>query len=262
MIHTTAIIHAGAQIADDVAIGPYAVIGENVTIKNGVTIGSHAVVECAEIGEGCRIFSHAAIGTAPQDLKYNGEPTKLILGPRCSVREYVTLNRGTTAHGKTEIGADCLIMAYCHVAHDCIIGNSVIMANAATLGGHVEVGDHAVLSSMIAVHQFTRIGALAMIGGGSMVSQDILPFAQCQGDRARLVGLNLVGLRRAGYKSDDIEDIKMAYRTLFLSSITMEEALDQLEASNPGPDVRAMIDFIHSSKRGIARPSRKETVEE
>lgn len=262
MIHPTAIIDAGAKIASDVEIGPYVIIGKNVDIKKGTKIDSHAVVECADIGEDCHIFSHAAIGTAPQDLKYKGEATKLVLGSRCSVREYATLNRGTAAHEKTVIGADCLIMAYCHIAHDCIVGNNVIMANAATLGGHVEVGSFAVLSSMIAIHQFTRVGKLAMVGGGSMVSLDILPYAQAQGDRARLAGLNLVGMKRRSLPASSIEEIKSAYRTLFLSGIVMEEALDQLEASNPCAEVREIIEFIHSSKRGITRPIRKETVEE
>jgi UDP-N-acetylglucosamine acyltransferase len=262
MIHTTAIVHPDARIAKDVAIGPYTVIGESVILKEGTSIGSHTVIECAEIGENCRIFSHAAVGTAPQDLKYRDEPTKLILGPRSTVREYTTLNRGTGANGQTVIGADCLFMAYTHVAHDCVIGNNVIMANCATLGGHVEVGDNAFLGGITAIHQFNKIGKLAMIGGGSMVSQDILPFVQTQGDRARLVGLNLVGLRRKGYKADTIEDIKTAYRILFLSGLPMEEALDQLEAANPGAEIREMIEFIHASKRGICRPLRKENIEE
>ncbi|HBU69191.1 MAG TPA: acyl-[acyl-carrier-protein]--UDP-N-acetylglucosamine O-acyltransferase [Elusimicrobia bacterium] len=262
MIHQTAIIHKSAVIDPSADIGPYAVIGENTIIGQGTKVGPHAVLEFCEIGKNCRISSHAALGTPPQDLKYNNEPTKLIVGDNCSIREYVTLNRGTAAHGRTEIGSGCLFMAYTHVAHDCIIGNNVIMANAATLGGHVEVADNAVLSSLVAVHQFTKIGSLAMIGGGSMVAQDILPFVQVQGDRAKLVGLNLVGLRRKGFKPGEIEEIKSAYRTLFLSALTMEEALDQLEASNPGREVRQMIDFIHASKRGICRPGRKENTEE
>lgn len=262
MIHPTAIIHKNAQIAKDAEIGPYAIIGENTIIGAGTKVYAHAVVECAEIGENCTIFSHAAVGTAPQDLKYKNEPTKIIIGPRCTVREFAALNRGTIAHGKTVIGSDCLFMAYTHVAHDCIIGSNVVMANVATLGGHVEIGDYAFLGGISAVHQFCRIGKLAMIGGGSMVSQDILPFMQTQGDRARLVGLNLVGMKRRGYSSEIIEDVKSAYRILFLSGLPMEEALDQLEAANPGQELRQMIEFIHTSKRGIVRPSKKENNEE
>ena len=262
MIHNTAIVHPSAKIAKDVEIGPYSIIGENAVIGKGTKIGAHAVVEYAEIGEGCNIFSHAAVGTPPQDLKYNNEPTKIIVGSNCLIREFVTLNRGTTASGKTVIGNNCLFMAYAHVAHDCIVGNNVIMANAATLGGHAEVGEYAVLSALMAVHQFTRIGRLAMIGGGAMVSQDILPFAQAQGDRARLAGLNLVGMKRRGFAPSTIEEIKSAYRTLFLSGLPMDEALDQLEATTPGGEVREMIAFIHNSKRGICRPLRKEITEE
>jgi UDP-N-acetylglucosamine acyltransferase len=262
MIHSTAIVHPSAKIAANVEIGAYTIIGENVTIGTGTKIGSHALVECSEIGENCTIFSHAAIGTAPQDLKYKNEPTKLIIGDNTTIREFTTLNRGTTASCQTAVGSNCLLMAYCHVAHDCIVRDNVIMANAATLGGHVEIQEHAFVGGVVAIHQFTRIGRHAMIGGGSKVAQDIMPYAQAQGDRARLIGLNLVGLKRRGFSSATIEEIKSAYRTLFMSSITMEEALDQLEATNPGPEVREIITFIHASKRGIARPGRKENTEE
>ena len=262
MIHPSAIVHRSARIAADVDIGPYAVIGENVAIGSGTVIGPSAIVECSEIGENCKIFSHAAVGTAPQDLKYKNEPTKLILGSNCMVREFTTLNRGTTASGKTEIGSNCLFMAYSHVAHDCRIGNGVIMANAATLGGHVEVGDNAFLGGIVAVHQFCRIGRLAMLAGGAMVSQDVIPFTQAHGNRAKLTGLNLVGIRRHPLVREALEDIKSAYRILFLSGIPMQEALDQLEASNPRAEVKEIIDFIHSSKRGFCRPGRKDEGEE
>ena len=258
MIHNTAIIHPSARISKNVEIGPYAVIGENTVIGSGTKVGSHALIECAEIGDNCVIFSHAAVGTAPQDLKYKNEPTKIIIGPNCSIREFTTLNRGTAASGKTVIGSDCLFMAYSHVAHDCRIGNGVIFANAATLGGHVEVGDGAVIGGIVAIHQFTRIGRLAMLAGGAMVSQDVIPFTQVHGNRAKLTGLNLVGIRRNPALKEALEDIKAAYRILFLSGIPMQEALDQLEASNPRPEVKEMIDFIHTSKRGFCRPDRKE----
>ncbi|MCB4790745.1 MAG: acyl-ACP--UDP-N-acetylglucosamine O-acyltransferase [Elusimicrobia bacterium] len=262
MIHKTAIIDSNAKLADDVEVGPYAIIGEGTEIKAKSKIGSHAIIEFAEIGENCIIHSHAAVGTAPQDLKYKGEPTKLILGNNCTVREFCTLNRGTTASGKTVIGENCLFMAYTHIAHDCIIGNGVITVNAATIGGHVEIGDFAVISALVGFHQFTRVGKLAMVGGGAKVSLDILPFTQAQGDRAKLVGLNLVGMKRRGFTAEMIEEIKNAYKTLFLSGLPMEEALDQLEASDPKKEVREMIDFIHKSKRGICRPGRKENTEE
>lgn len=262
MIHKTAIIHPSARIADSAEVGPYAIIGENTVLAAGTKVGAHSIVEFAEIGENCIIFSHAAVGTPPQDLKYRGEPTLLVMGKNCCVREFVTLNRGTTSTGKTIIGTDCLFMAYTHVAHDCRIGNGVIMANVATLGGHIEIGDYAVLGGMVAIHQFTRVGTLAMLGGGAKVPMDILPYTQAQGDRARLVGLNLVGMKRRGMTPETIEEVKSAYRVLFMSGMLMEEALDQLEAGNPGPEVRLMIEHIHASKRGITRPGKKEDTDE
>ncbi|MFH1368270.1 MAG: acyl-ACP--UDP-N-acetylglucosamine O-acyltransferase [Elusimicrobiota bacterium] len=262
MIHPTAIIHKSAKIAENAEIGPYAIIGENTVIAPGSKIGSHALLEFAEIGENCSIYSHATVGTAPQDLKYKGETTKLIMGPNCTVREFAALNRGTQASGKTVIGSGCFFMAYVHVAHDCRIGNNVILANLATLGGHVEIGERAFLGGACGVHQFNKIGRMAMIGGGSMVTLDVIPFSQVQGDRATLRGLNLVGLKRASMTKETIEEIKSAYRTLFLSGLLMEEALEQLEAAGPGPEVREMIQFIHDSKRGICRPLHKELNEE
>lgn len=262
MIHATAIIDPTANIAETAAIGPYAIIGKNTVIGEHTTVGSHAVVECATIGSNCKIFSHAAVGTAPQDLKYRDEPTRIIVGDNCMIREFTTLNRGTSATGTTVIGSDCLFMAYAHVAHDCHVGNGVIVANAGTIAGHVEIGDGAFMGGLVAIHQFTRIGKLAMLAGGAMISQDVLPFCQAQGDRARLVGMNLVGMKRRGFSRETMEEIKSAYRTLFLSGILMEEALDQIEATGPCPEVKEMVDFIHASKRGIVRPSRKEQEEE
>jgi UDP-N-acetylglucosamine acyltransferase len=262
MIHPSAIIHPTAKIAGTVEVGPYAIIGENTIIGERTSVGAHAIVEYAEIGTGCKIFSHAAVGTAPQDLKYKDEPTKIVIGNNCMIREFTTLNRGTTATGKTVIGSDCLFMAYSHVAHDSHIGNGVVIANVGTIAGHVEIGDGAFMGGIVAIHQFTRIGKLAMLAGGSMISQDVLPFCQAQGNRARLVGLNLVGMKRRGFSRETMEEIKSAYRTLFLSGIQMEEALDQIAATGPGPEVKEMVDFIHASKRGIARPSRKEQEEE
>ncbi len=262
MIHPTAIIHRSARLDATVSVGPYAVIGENVVIGEGTTVGPHAVIEAADIGKNCRIFPHASVGLAPQDLKYNNEPTRIVIGDRCTVREFVTLNRGTTATGKTVIGSDCLFMAYTHVAHDCVLGNGIIMANAATLGGHVEVGDYAVFGGISAVHQFTRIGRLAMIAGGAMVSQDVIPFGQAHDNRARLVGLNLVGMKRRGFSRDTIDEIKQAFKTLFMSSIPIGEAMDQLGASGPSDEVKELIAFIASSKRGICRPGNKEDSEE
>jgi len=262
MIHKSAIVSKNAQIAQDAEIGPGVVIGEGVKISVGVKIGAYTIIEHAEIGENCNIFSHCSIGAAPQDLKYKNEPTKLIMGSGNTVREFATLNRGTAASGVTTIGSNNLFMAYCHVAHDCVVGDGIVLANSVGLAGHAQVEDFAVIGGYAAVHQFNRVGKMAMVGGGSMVTLDILPFTQAQGDRARLVGLNLVGLKRREFSRETIEEIRLAYRTLFLSGLAAEDALEQLEASNPGQEVRQMIEFIHKSKRGIARSGRKDELEE
>ena len=262
MIHPSAIIHPTAKVHETARIDPYAIIGEDCVIGAGVHVAPYAVIEFTEIGENTKIHTHAVVGSSPQDLKYKGEKTKLIIGKNCTIREFAQINRATIATGKTVIGDDCYIMAFTHIAHDVRVGNGVIMVNGATLAGHVEVGDHVVLGGLCAVHQFCRVGTLAMIGGGAMVNQDVIPFAQAQGDRARLVGLNLVGLKRKGYKLSDIEEIKSAYRSLFLSGLTVQDAVEQLEASDPSAEVRSIVAFIRSSKRGIAHHGRKEAVNE
>ncbi len=255
MIHSTAIIDKSAEIEKDTEIGPFAIIGKGVKIKSGTTVGAFTFIEYAEIGKNCKIFSSAFIGTEPQDLKYKNEKTKIIIGNNCIVRECVTLNRGTAARGITEIGNDCMFQAYSHVGHDCIIGNNVIMSNAATLAGHVEIGNNVIISGLVAVHQFVRIGEFTMLGGGAMVVLDVPPFCQAQGDRAKLVGLNIVGLKRHGFTEKQIGDIKSAYKTVFTSGLTVIEAIDQLSASNPSKEIKEFVDFIKNSKRGIARPN-------
>ncbi|OGS04619.1 MAG: acyl-[acyl-carrier-protein]--UDP-N-acetylglucosamine O-acyltransferase [Elusimicrobia bacterium RIFCSPLOWO2_12_FULL_59_9] len=253
-IHPTAVVHPSAIFADGVEVGPCAVIGEDVSAGEGATIGAHAVVEHAVIGKGARIFSGAVVGSAPQDLKYKGEKARVVLGERCTIREFVTINRGTAASGETVIGSDCLLMAYAHVAHDCRLGQGVILANCATLAGHIEVGDHAVISGLVGMHQFVRVGSMAMISGGSMVSQDVPPYCQAQGDRARLVGLNLVGLRRAKVSREIIAQLKQAYKALFLSPHTVAEAVRFLRAGPMAPEVARMLDFVEASERGVCRP--------
>lgn len=262
MIHQTAIVNKKAEIAEGVEIGPGAIIGESVKMAKGCKIGPYSIIEHVEMGENCIIHSHCSVGTAPQDLKYNNEPTKLVMGSNNIIREFATLNRGTTASGVTTIGSNNLFMVYTHVAHDCIVGSNIIFANGVGIAGHAEICDYAVMGAYSAVHQYNRIGKMAMVGGGSMVTLDILPFTQAQGDRARLVGLNLVGIKRRGFTRESIEEIRLAYRTLFLSGLPTEDALDQLEASSPGAEVREMIEFIHNSKRGIARSGRKDEAEE
>jgi UDP-N-acetylglucosamine acyltransferase len=256
MIHQTAIIHEGAQIAEGVEIGPYAIIGEHVTIGAGTTIGPHTVIEgWTEIGRDNRIFQFASIGAPPQDLKYRGEKALLKIGDRNTVREFATLHRGTAdGGGETVIGNDNLFMAYSHVAHDCLLGNHVILANGATLAGHVAVDDFAILGGLCAVHQFTRIGAHVMISGGSMVTQDVPPFSIAQGDRAKTVGINQIGLKRRGFSEETIRGIKQAYKLIFRSGLRTEEALEQIAAELKGcPEVEEFSNFIRKSSRGVAR---------
>jgi UDP-N-acetylglucosamine acyltransferase len=256
MIHSTAIIHPAAQLGHDVHVGPYAVIGEHVVIGDRTTIGPHAVIEGrTTIGCDNRIFQFASVGAIPQDLKYRGEETTLRIGDRNIIREFVTLHLGTeSGGGQTLIGNGNLFMAYCHVAHDCHVGNQVIMANGSTLAGHVVVGDHAILGGLSAIHQFARVGAHVMISGGAMVNQDIPPYTIAQGDRARTVGLNLVGLKRRGFAPETIAAIKLAYRLVFRSGLRLEEALARIiEEVGCVPEVLAFVEFIRNSQRGIAR---------
>lgn len=256
-IHDTAVIHPTAKLDPTVQIGPYAVIGENVEIGAGTSVGPHAVVEHARIGRDNRLFAGCYVGTAPQDLKYAGEPALLIMGDRNTVREAVTLNRGTKASGKTVIGSNCLFCAFTHVAHDCRIGDNVIMVSLAALAGHVEVGDGCVLSAHVGVHQFVHIGRMAMIAAGSGVGKDVPPFCTVQGDRARLRGLNVIGLRRSGLPRDDVKAIREAYRALFLSGEPLDASLARLKAGSPPAPVSEMIAFIERAHtgRGIIMPA-------
>ncbi|WP_305043682.1 acyl-ACP--UDP-N-acetylglucosamine O-acyltransferase [Geoalkalibacter sp.] len=256
MIHATAIIHPAAQVGKDVRIGPYAVVGEHVVIGDRTTVGPHAVIE-GRTAIGCdnQIFQFASVGAIPQDLKYRGEETTLRIGDRNIVREFVTLHLGTASGGgETVIGNGNLFMAYCHVAHDCHVGNQVIMANGSTLAGHVSVQDHAILGGLSAIHQFSRVGAHVMISGGAMVNQDIPPFTIAQGDRARTVGLNLVGLKRRGFSDETISAIKLAYRLVFRSGLRLEDALKKImDEVGSVPEVASFVGFIRDSQRGIAR---------
>lgn len=256
MHHPTAIIHPGAKLDAGVEVGPYAVIGDQVTIGAGTTVGPHAVIEGpTEIGRDNRIFQFASVGAIPQDLKFHGETSYLRIGDRNTIREFVTLHRGTEdGGGETVLGNDNLCMAYSHVAHDCRVGNHVILANCATLAGHVTIEDFAILGGLSAVHQFTRVGCHTMISGGSMVAQDVPPYTIAQGDRAKTVGLNLVGLKRRGFSEGVLRSIKSAYKLLFRSDLRLEEALARIEAElEPSPELQVFTDFIRHSQRGIAR---------
>jgi len=256
-VDQTASISSEAVVANDVAIGPYAVIGAGVTIGAGTIIGPHVRIDgpCT-IGERNQFVGSASIGTPPQDLKYHGERTELVIGNDNIFREFVTLNRGTTGGGgRTRIGSNNFFMAYAHVAHDCQVGSNTIFANNATLAGHVEVGDHATIGALSAVHQFCRVGEHAFIGGGSICTQDVLPFVKTVGNRpAATYGINTIGLQRKGFQPETIEALERAYRILIRSKLKMTDALERIEKElGYYPEARYFAEFVRTSKRGIIR---------
>lgn len=259
-IHPTAIVDPAAQLAGDVSIGPYAVIGPHVTIGARTTVGAHCVIEGhTTIGEDNRIFQFASLGAAPQDKKYAGEPTRLVIGHRNTIREFCTFNTGTAQdRGETVIGDDNWIMAYVHIAHDCVVGSQTILANNATLAGHVHVGDWAIIGGLTGVHQFSRIGAHAMAGFASHVSQDVPPFMMVDGNPLAVRGLNTEGLRRRGFSPQRVAGLKQAYRLLYRQGLTLEAAVTAMqEAGQAHPeavqDIAQLRDFVAASRRGIAR---------
>lgn len=255
-IHPTAIVHPGAKIAEGVEIGAYSVLGEHVSVGKGTRIASHVLVEgWTTIGERNQIFPFSCIGTAPQDIGYKNEETYLTIGNDNVIRESATIHRATTKEDRvTVIGNNNFFMAYSHVAHDCKLGNHIIMANSVGLGGHITIGDYAILGGIVAVHQFVRIGAYAIIGGQSAVPQDIPPYVSASGNRAKLYGLNLVGLKRRGFNDDAISNLKKAYRIIFRSGLILEEALDRVKSELSGSEeAMHLIDFMKNSKRGITR---------
>ncbi len=256
MIHPTAIVHPGALLGADVEIGPFAVIGEYVKIGRGTKVGASSVVDgWTEIGENNQIFHLTSVGAIPQDLKYKGEETYLKIGDGNIIREFATIHLGTvTGDGETTVGNNNLFMAYCHVAHDCHIGNHVIMANGSTLAGHVTVEDFAILGGLSAVHQFTRVGESAMLSGGAMVGQDVLPFTVASGNRATSAGLNTVGLKRRGFSAEVISNIKKAYRIIIRSGLLLEESLQKVRSEIPlSPEIERFIAFAEKSGRGLCR---------
>lgn len=255
-VHPTAIVHPKATLGPGVRIGPYAVIGEQVAIGSGTCVGAHCVLEGdTTIGADCEIFTGAVIGSIPQDLKYRGEKSILILGDRNKIREYVTINPGTEGGGgKTVIGSDCLLMAYAHVAHDCLIGNHVVIANSAALAGHILVEDRAVVGGLVGIHQFVRVGTLSIIGGCSRVIQDVPPYATCVGYPAKVFGINVEGVRRAGISKDAKERLHHAFRVLFRSKLSMGHAVAQIaEDADHCAEVQHLLGFIRDSKRGVCR---------
>ena len=258
-IHPTAIVAAGAELADGVELGAYSIIGAHVKIGAGSKIGPHAVIDGhTELGPENTVSPFASIGGAPQDLKFKGEPSTVTIGAKNVIREYVTINPGT-AHGTmaTIIGDQNLFMVSSHVAHDCRVGSRNVFANAATLAGHVEIGNGVILGGLVAIHQFVRIGDLAFLGGGSMINLDIPPFAMVQGDRAKLRGLNVIGLRRAGFSASDLRAVKRTYRTLFWRGGSMEKKLALLSEDDRAlPVVQQILTFAAGTTRGFVHPRR------
>jgi UDP-N-acetylglucosamine acyltransferase len=257
-IHKTAIIENNAILGDNVRIGPYCVVGPDVRIGNGVELKSHVVVEGhTTIGDETIVWPFASLGHAPQDLKYKGEKSQLVIGKRNKIREHVTMNPGTEGGlMKTVVGDNCLFMTASHVAHDCVVGNGVILANNATLAGHVEVGDYAIIGGLAAVHQFVRIGPYAMIGGMSGVEYDVIPFGLVKGERAHLAGLNYIGLERRGFTKEQVQSLMKAFKQLFDSSGTLSERTEKV--ANDYKDeqtVMRMIDFIRAKEgRSLLQP--------
>ena len=258
-IHPTAVVDGGAHIGANVTVGPYSIVGAEVELADGVTVMSHVVVDGrTSIGANTRVYPFASIGLAPQDLKYKGEPSRLEIGCNNIVREHVTLHGGTEGGGMvTRVGNNCLFMVACHVAHDCRIGDHVVMVNNATLGGHVTVGDWAILGGLAAVHQYVRIGRHAMVGGLSGVENDVIPYGSVTGNRARLQGLNIVGLKRRGVSRDNIHVLRNAYRLLFAQEGTLAERLEDVaELFHDNRAVMEIIDFIRTeSQRSICQPT-------
>lgn len=255
MIHSTAIIENGAQMASDVKIGPFCTVGKDVVLESGVELVSHVTVAgCTHIGQGAKVFPFCTIGFDPQDLKYKGEETRTVIGPRTQIREHGSIHRGTvTGVGVTRIGADCLLMATVHVAHDCQLGNGVIISNNVALGGHVEIGDRAVIGGNAALLQFSRVGRGAMVGGLTGVTRDVVPYARVFGTRAELLGLNLIGLKRLGVEKAQLAEMNAAYKFLFSGPGVFAERVGKLASMyNANPYIDEILAFISTpSRHGI-----------
>ena len=255
-LHPTAIISPKAELGDNVTVGPYSIIGDDVILHDDVQVGSHCVIEGpSEFGKGSIFYPFVSAGQAPQDLKYKGERSWLRAGQRNTFREFSTLQRGTEGGGNlTELGDDNLIMAQAHIAHDCRIGNKVIFANGATLAGHVIVEDHATLGAYAGIHQFCRVGKHAFIGGYSVVVKDALPYARTVGNRARCYGPNTLGLRRSGFSDEQIRRIAKAYRLLLVAKLNTSQALEEIKRQLSGsPEIDYLVAFIENSERGVTK---------
>lgn len=254
-IHSSAIVSPGAELSENVSVGPFSIIEDGVKVGAGTVVGPHVLIaKGTNIGQKCSICHGAVLGTAPQDLKYRGEETTLEIGNRTVIREFASLNRGTSARQKTVVGSDCLIMTYAHIAHDCFIGNYVIIENAVNLSGHVTVEDFAIIGGVVPVHQFVKIGQHSFIGGGLRVSKDIPPFIKAAGEPLRPVGLNLVGLRRRGFSTQTIATLKKAYRILFRSNLNTSQAVERISNQvEQIVEIRILLEFIKNSQRGIIK---------
>lgn len=250
-----AYVNPQAKVAKNVVIEPFVTIDKNVEIGEGTWIGPNVtIMEGAKIGKNCKIFPGAVISAAPQDLKYNGEETSVVIGDNTTIREFVTINRGTKANLETVVGNNCLLMAYVHVAHDCVIGNNCILANAATLAGHINIDDWAIIGGLSAVHQFVNIGAHTMISGGSLVRKDVPPFTKSAREPLSYVGINSIGLRRRGFSSEKIKEIQDIYRIIYLKGYNVTQAIDVIEAEMAAtPERDEILSFISRSSRGIMK---------
>jgi UDP-N-acetylglucosamine acyltransferase len=253
-LHPTALVSSKARIDKDVEIGPYSIIEENVTIRGGCTICPHVhILGHTEIGAGCRIFTGAVIGSCPQDLKYKGEKTYLKIGENNTIREFVTINPGTSEGESTIVGSNNLLMAYVHIGHNCIIGNNVIIANAGTLAGHVIVEDYAIIGGLVGIHQFCRVGRHSITGGCSKIVKDIVPYVTADGNPAVPYGINKIGLKRRNFQAEKISCIEEVYKKLFRSGLNVSDAVAGIEKMEKSEEISFVVEFIKKSERGIAR---------
>ena len=259
MIQPLSYVHPNAKIADNVVIDPFVTIGKNVEIGKGTWIGSNvAIMEGARIGKDCRIFPGAVISAIPQDLKFDGEKSLAIIGDNTTVRECATINRGTSVTGKTEVGDNCLIMAYAHIAHDCKIGDNCIIVNSVALGGHVTIGDYAIIGGLSAIHQFVSIGKHAMVSGGSLIRKDVPPYVKAAREPLSFVGINSIGLRRRGFSDDKIKEIQDIFRILYQNNNNNTQALLKIETeTDASPERDEIISFVQNSGRGIMKGYQK-----
>ena len=265
-VHATALVDPSAKLGTSVEIGPFCVIGPHVELGDGVVVHSHvAIMGRTSVGADCRLFPFAALGHAPQDIKFHDEPSTLTIGPKTLIREHVTIHPGTASgHMATKVGANCFLMIGCHIAHDCELGDNVTLVNGATLGGHVSIGEGAIIGGLSAVHQFVRIGAYAFVGGMTGITADVIPFGMAIGNRASLCGLNIVGLKRKGFPREQIHELRQAYRMLFASEGTLKERIEDVETMfDKNPLVKQIIDFIKTqSERSFCVPNNAATPSE